>query len=88
MLAIESKVPASPHNQALSAILLLHPEVAGFADLGMEAIYEFDVVNMPVIVAVDAAGTGVHNTGLDEWQKRIATGIFNVKEFEFFKLSA
>ena len=48
----------------------------GFADLGMEAIYEFDVVDMPVTVAVDAAGTSVHNTGPAEWQKRIATGEF------------
>ena len=49
-------------------------KVLGFADLGMEAIYEFDVVDMPVTVAVDAAGTSVHNAGPAEWQKRIATG--------------
>ncbi len=51
-------------------------KVVGFADLGMEAIYEFDVVDMPVTVAVDAGGTSVHNTGPAEWQKRIATGEF------------
>ena len=51
-------------------------KVLGFADLGMEAIYEFDVIDMPVTVAVDAAGTSVHNTGPAEWQKRIATGEF------------
>ncbi|MBI5277249.1 MAG: fumarate hydratase [Burkholderiales bacterium] len=51
-------------------------EVLGFADLGMEAIYEFDVVDMPVTVAVDATGTSVHNTGPAEWSKRIATGEF------------
>ena len=51
-------------------------KVLGFADLGLEAIYEFDVVDMPVTVAVDAAGTSVHNTGPAEWQKRIATGEF------------
>ena len=51
-------------------------KVVGFADLGMEAIYEFDVVDMPVTVAVDAQGTSVHNTGPAEWQKRIATGEF------------
>jgi fumarate hydratase class I len=45
--------------------------VVGFADLGMEAIYEFDVVDMPVTVAVDAGGTSVHNTGPAEWQARI-----------------
>jgi len=45
--------------------------VLGFADLGMEAIYEFDVRDMPVTVAVDAGGTSVHNTGPREWQARI-----------------
>jgi glutamate racemase len=48
-------------------------KVVGFADLGMEAIYEFDVVDMPVTVAVDAGGTSAHITGPAEWQKRIAT---------------
>ncbi len=48
------------------------PSVVGFADLGMEAIYEFDVVDMPVTVAVDALGTSVHKTGPAEWQARIA----------------
>src|ERR1700689_2048557 len=43
-----------------------------FEDLGMEAIYEFDVVDMPVTVAVDSKGTSVHQTGPDEWQQRIA----------------
>ncbi len=38
----------------------------------MEAIYEFDVVDMPVTVAVDAAGTSVHKTGPAEWKARIA----------------
>lgn len=50
--------------------------VVGFEDLGMEAIYEFDVVDMPVTVAVDAGGISVHNTGPAEWQKKIATGEF------------
>ena len=45
--------------------------VVGFADLGMEAIYEFDVRDMPVTVAVDAAGTSVHTTGPREWQAKI-----------------
>ena len=53
-----------------------HAEVVGFADMGMEAIYEFDVVDMPVTVAVDAGGTSAHITGPAEWQKRIATGEF------------
>jgi fumarate hydratase, class I len=43
-----------------------------FEDLGMEAIYEFDVKDMPVTVAVDAKGTSVHQTGPAEWQRRIA----------------
>ena len=46
-------------------------KVVGFADLGMEAIYEFDVVDMPVTVAVDSSGTSVHNTGPKEWQAKI-----------------
>ncbi|CAN5265291.1 fumarate hydratase [soil metagenome] len=49
-------------------------KVVGFADLGMEAIYEFEVKDMPVTVAVDSKGTSVHETGPKEWQKRIATG--------------
>ena len=53
-----------------------HAEVVGFADMGMEAIYEFDVVDMPVTVAVDSGGTSAHITGPAEWQKRIATGEF------------
>jgi fumarate hydratase class I len=51
-------------------------KVVGFEDLGMEAIYEFDVVDMPVTVAVDAGGTSAHITGPAEWSKRIASGEF------------
>jgi fumarate hydratase, class I len=43
-----------------------------FADLGMEAIYEFDVKDMPVTVAVDVNGTSVHQTGPAEWKEKIA----------------
>ncbi len=46
--------------------------VVGFADLGMEAIYEFTVQDMPVTVAVDSTGESVHTTGPREWQARIA----------------
>ena len=46
--------------------------VVAFADLGMEAIYEFDVKDMPVTVAVDAKGTSVHVTGPAKWQKLLA----------------
>jgi fumarate hydratase class I len=45
--------------------------VAAFADLGMEAIYEFEVKDMPVTVAVDSKGSSVHLTGPLEWQARI-----------------
>ena len=54
-----------------------HAKVVGFADLGMEAIYEFDVVDMPVTVAVDSGGTSAHITGPAEWQKRIAESVTN-----------
>lgn len=43
-----------------------------FADLGMEAIHEFEVQDMPVTVAVDVNGTSVHKTGPVEWQAKIA----------------
>ncbi|MDR3159115.1 MAG: fumarate hydratase [Zoogloeaceae bacterium] len=46
--------------------------VAAFADLGMEAIYEFKVVDMPVTVAVDARGNSVHQSGPQEWRIKIA----------------
>jgi fumarate hydratase class I len=42
-----------------------------FEDLGMEAIYEFTVADMPVTVAVDASGSNVHETGPSEWKERI-----------------
>lgn len=45
--------------------------VVAFEDLGMEAIYEFEVRDMPVTVAVDATGKSVHQTGPAEWQDRI-----------------
>lgn len=46
--------------------------VLAFADLGMEAIYEFEVVDMPVTVAVSANGESVHKTGPAQWQQKIA----------------
>ncbi|MGH8107646.1 MAG: fumarate hydratase [Arenimonas sp.] len=46
--------------------------VVGFEDLGMEAIYEFEVKDMPVTVAVDSLGSSVHETGPKEWQSRIS----------------
>ena len=45
--------------------------VVGFADLGMEAIYEFTVEDMPVTVAVDSTGASVHESGPKEWKIKI-----------------
>jgi fumarate hydratase class I len=45
--------------------------VLAFEDLGMEAIYEFEVEDMPVTVAVDASGSSVHQSGPEQWQKKI-----------------
>ena len=47
-------------------------KVIAFADLGMEAIYEFEVEDMPVTVAVDARGRSVHQIGPAQWRERIA----------------
>jgi fumarate hydratase, class I len=46
-------------------------KVVGFADLGMEAIYEFEVQDMPVTVAVASDGSSVHQSGPKEWQAKI-----------------
>ncbi len=45
--------------------------MVAFADLGMEAIYEFDVVDMPVTVAVDSTGVSVHAVAPKQWQAKI-----------------
>ncbi len=45
--------------------------VIAFKELGMEAIYEFEVENMPVTVAVDSEGNNVHESGPKEWQEKI-----------------
>ena len=45
--------------------------VVAFADLGMEAIHEFEVIDMPVTVAVDSNGNSVHKTGPAEWRAKI-----------------
>jgi fumarate hydratase class I len=47
--------------------------VVAFQDLGMEAIYEFDVKDMPVTVAVDSAGNSVHEQAPREWSEKIRT---------------
>ena len=55
----------------LVAKAIRNSRVLGFDDLGMEAIYEFEVKDMPVTVAVDATGRSVHETGPAEWATRI-----------------
>ncbi|GAD79196.1 fumarate hydratase [Vibrio ezurae] len=47
-------------------------KVIAFEELGMEAIYEFDVEDMPVTVAVDSSGENAHQTGPDTWKVKIA----------------
>ena len=48
-------------------------KVLAFPEMGMEAIYEFDVKDMPVTVAVDVNGESVHNTGPQIWEQKIRT---------------
>lgn len=50
---------------------ITHAEVIAFPELGMEAIYEFEVNDMPVTVAVDTAGESVHRIGPEIWQAKI-----------------
>jgi fumarate hydratase class I len=54
---------------------ITNAEVLAFPEMGMEAIYEFDVKDMPVTVAVDVNGESVHNTGPAKWKKIIAEEI-------------
>jgi fumarate hydratase class I len=46
--------------------------VVAYAELGMEAVYEFEVKDMPVTVAVDSRGESLHRSGPEEWRNRIA----------------
>ena len=64
LMAVGGAAYSSPRRSRVPA--------SAFADLGMEAIYEFEVKDMPVTVAVDARGTSVHESGPREWQRRIA----------------
>jgi fumarate hydratase class I len=52
--------------------------LVAFEDLGMEAIYEFEVADMPVTVAVDSKGNSVHESGPREWRARIESGLGGV----------
>ena len=56
----------------LVARAIREAQVVGFADLGMEAIYEFTVQDMPVTVAVDSQGNNVHQLAPLHWQRKIA----------------
>ncbi len=51
---------------------IVHSRTVAFPELGMEAIYEFEVKDMPVTVAVDVNGESVHQTGPAQWKERIA----------------
>ena len=46
--------------------------MVAFAELGMEAVYEFEVEDMPVTVAVDSTGDSVHDSAPLIWAKKIA----------------
>ena len=50
---------------------IVNSEVLAFPELGMEAIYEFDVRDMPVTVAVDSERTSVHQTRPEKWKQVI-----------------
>jgi fumarate hydratase class I len=54
-------------------------KVLAFEDLGMEAIYEFEVNDMPVTVAVDSKGESVHQTGPKIWQEKIEEGVLTIQ---------
>ena len=54
-------------------------KVVAFDDLGMEAIYEFDVKDMPVTVAVDSRGESVHKTGPKIWKAKIEEHALEIK---------
>jgi fumarate hydratase class I len=53
-------------------------KVVAFPELGMEAIYEFEVKDMPVSVAVDARGISVHETGPKIWREKIEAQALNI----------
>lgn len=55
-------------------------KVLGFPEMGMEAIYEFEVKDMPVTVAVDMNGESVHKTGPQLWRDKIKLGTAGLTE--------
>ncbi len=46
--------------------------IIAYPEMGMEAVYEFEILDMPVTVAVDVRGESIHQRGPQEWQQRIA----------------
>jgi fumarate hydratase class I len=54
---------------------ITYSRVVAFSELGMEAIHEFEVKDMPVTVAVDCNGESVHQTGPAKWQNIISDKI-------------
>lgn len=59
---------------------IVSARVLAFEDLGMEAIYEFEVKDMPVTVAVDSQGESIHRVGPKIWQQKIETHQLKFKE--------
>ena len=59
---------------------ITNAEVVAFPELGMEAIYEFEVVNMPVTVAVDTEGQSVHKSGPALWREKIQEMPITIKK--------
>jgi fumarate hydratase class I len=59
---------------------ITNAEVVAFPELGMEAIYEFEVVDMPVTVAVDTEGQSVHQSGPALWKSKIQEMPLNFKK--------
>ena len=80
-IAIEAIRTTRPYLMAVGGAAYLvaqaikKSKVLAFAELGMEAIYEFEVKDMPVTVAVDTNGESVHITGPAIWQKKIADSL-------------
>jgi len=58
---------------------IVSAEVVAFPELGMEAIYEFEVVDMPVTVAVDTQGRSIHRSGPELWQAKIQEKVIQIK---------
>jgi len=59
---------------------ITHAEVVAFPELGMEAVYEFEVVDMPVTVAVDTEGKSVHKSGPALWREKIQEMPITIKK--------